>query len=638
MFSVAKFLYQKARGFQPQNPKPTCRHRRLQRPTSEDAESRPSQTSSANGRDSESQPIQPQGDDRCLICQKERDARTYRWKLICGLALPDILTFLDLTIVATATPYISSHFNKLDELNWIVTAYTLTSTAFIPAFGQLADVFGRHAVLQLAVFLTLVGSTLCAAAQTWGMLLLGRALQGTGSAGTMNVVMIILADKVSLKENAKNNSIFAFISGVGYAVGPEIGGHLTLQIALLSHILLYVLLRNDLIEGTLFRKGSRATSIPPALATLDIIGTILFIFGVGLIILGTAWGGATYAWSARQVVVPIVVGGVCFFLFFVYEYLIEPGRVFARVFPRQSPMLPFSIFARWDMVWLAILEFAAGAAMYSVFYFVGIYFTMVEGYPASKAGVQLLYYIPGLGIGVYAAVYLCNVRPAQTFYPLNLGTILETAGLAALTWATSARNTAVVNGILILAGAGTGIRIMPCALHVSGVWPERLAAAMSLMRFALPFGGTLCLTIMGSVFSNKFSALQSGSGGAGIDPAAANPHSLSSIADLSPAAKSAVRDTAKEAVMWAFISIMPVLGVSLVTGFFLGNVWIKPSNGRARIGDEDEKEEEIASSEVVHVPYLWAMFKGVNKYKRTSKPLTASERQEQAEADLEMRQ
>jgi MFS family permease len=114
--------------------------------------------------------------------------------------------------------------DKLDELNWIVTAYTLTSTAFIPAFGQLADVFGRYAVLQLAVFLTLVGSTLCAAAQSWGMLLLGRALQGTGSAGTMNVVMIILADKVSLRENAKNNSIFAFIAGVGYAVGPEIGG------------------------------------------------------------------------------------------------------------------------------------------------------------------------------------------------------------------------------------------------------------------------------------------------------------------------------------------------------------------------------------------------------------------------------
>lgn len=49
-------------------------------------------------------------------------------------------------------------------------------------------------------------------------------MQGMSSAGMMNVVMIILADKVSLRENARNNSVFAFITGIGYAVGPEIGG------------------------------------------------------------------------------------------------------------------------------------------------------------------------------------------------------------------------------------------------------------------------------------------------------------------------------------------------------------------------------------------------------------------------------
>lgn len=70
----------------------------------------------------------------------------------------------------------------------------------------------------------LIGSVLCASAQTWGMLLLGRALQGVGSAGLNNIIMIILADKVSLKENARNKSIFTIFGGVGYAVGPVIGG------------------------------------------------------------------------------------------------------------------------------------------------------------------------------------------------------------------------------------------------------------------------------------------------------------------------------------------------------------------------------------------------------------------------------
>jgi MFS family permease len=70
----------------------------------------------------------------------------------------------------------------------------------------------------------LIGSVLCAAAQTWGMLLLGRALQGMSSAGLMTNIMIILADNVTLEENAKNNSIFAFVGGVAYSIGPVIGG------------------------------------------------------------------------------------------------------------------------------------------------------------------------------------------------------------------------------------------------------------------------------------------------------------------------------------------------------------------------------------------------------------------------------
>lgn len=115
------------------------------------------------------------------------------------------------------------------------------------------------------------------------------------------------------------------------------------------------------MEGTHFRKGSRLSSILPALATLDIGGIVLFIFGVGLIILGTSWGGSTYPWTSAQVLAPIVVGGVCFALFFVYEYFLEPGRLVSRMFPKQVAMLPYSLFSRMDTLLIAIMQFAAGA-------------------------------------------------------------------------------------------------------------------------------------------------------------------------------------------------------------------------------------------------------------------------------------
>ncbi|KAE8352087.1 major facilitator superfamily domain-containing protein [Aspergillus coremiiformis] len=573
---------------------------------------------------------EPESDEKCQVCRKQKhDARVYRWKLIAGLSLPFILATLDLTIVATALPSIASHFNEFDQLNWIVTAFTLTSTTFIPMFGQFADVFGRGETLHLSLFLMIIGSVLCAAAQTWGMLLLGRALQGVSDAGLMNVVMIILSDKVSLKESAKTKSLFTLVGGIGYAVGPTVGGYLTdanwrycfvisIPIAVISHILVFVLLRNELVEGTMFKEGSRLSGILPALATVDIIGSILFIFGVGLIILATAWGGATYPWSAPQVLAPLIVGSVCFVVFFIYEYLLEPGRIFARIFPKQVAMLPYSMFARRDTIWLAIVQFSTGAAMYSIFYYIGIYFSLVEAYPASRAGVQLLYYIPGMGAGVYLAVFMCNVWPAQTFFPLNIGTIVSTVGLAMVVYAISTQNTGLINGMMALTGAGTGLRFMPATLHMVGVWPEKIAPAQSLMRFAQPFGGTLCLTIMGSVFNNKFvrSSILSGSDSA-LDVHDTN--SLAFIADLPTEAQQSVRLAGKDAIMWAFIAIMPIMGLSLVTGLFIGNVWITPK-------PKDEEWNGSSHSEVIYVPYLWALLKGnINTSKKTNTTSTQPE-------------
>ena len=132
------------------------------------------------------------------------------------------------------------------------------------------------------------------------------------------------------------------------------------KIAVLSHIMIFVLLRNDLVDGTMFKKGSRWSSILPALATIDLGGSVLFIFGVGLIILATTWGGATYPWSSPQVLAPLIIGAICFTAFFVYEYLLEPGKLFARIFPKHVAMVPYSLFERRDTIWLAIVNFSTG--------------------------------------------------------------------------------------------------------------------------------------------------------------------------------------------------------------------------------------------------------------------------------------
>ena len=75
---------------------------------------------------------------------------------------------------------IASSFHQLNYQSWIANAYLLTNTAFLPAYGQIADIFGRHAVIQSAILIFLIGSALCTGAQTWGMMLAGRGIAGVG--------------------------------------------------------------------------------------------------------------------------------------------------------------------------------------------------------------------------------------------------------------------------------------------------------------------------------------------------------------------------------------------------------------------------------------------------------------------------
>ncbi|KAI0124933.1 hypothetical protein BJ170DRAFT_635742 [Xylariales sp. AK1849] len=91
------------------------------------------------------------------------------------------------------------------------------------------DIFGTHWALRSTLLVMLIGSALCTGAppNAFAVFLLGRAIQGIACAGIGTTGRIVLADKVSLKENVRNWATSTFTGGVSYRVGPVIGGYLT---------------------------------------------------------------------------------------------------------------------------------------------------------------------------------------------------------------------------------------------------------------------------------------------------------------------------------------------------------------------------------------------------------------------------
>ncbi|XP_014550979.1 hypothetical protein COCVIDRAFT_42618 [Bipolaris victoriae FI3] len=549
---------------------------------------------------------------------QDHENKIRQWKLLLGLVLPNFLAAMDVTIVAPAIPPISSHFDKLSgNFNWIVAAYTLTFTTFIPMSGQLADIYGRHFALQFEMFWIMIGSVLCASAQIWVMLLVGRALQGLGAAGIMNLSRIILSDGTTLAENSSGISILSLIT-----VGPVIGGHLAdagwryifvlpIGVAVLAMVLIALLMRRELVQGRATTQSSTShhKNYISGLAIIDWPGLTTFILGVGCIVLATQWGGTQYRWSSPAVILPLIIGTILCILFFTHEYLLAPNRAMSCLFPRQIPMIPSTLFRKRDTTLLMIINFSAGISMVCAFYFISYYWQLAEGYSPSQAGVQLLYYTPGLGMGVYSAALMCNVWPGQTFFPLFIGSVVEAVGLALLTYSVSIRYTTLVSVFLAVAGVGTGLRFMPVALHAAGVWSTRVPSMQSLLSFMLPLGETVGISMMGSVFSNKLSTFLAqiarradgaALGGSGIP-------SLELLDSVPTVVKKEVRDAAAKAVMWALISVLPFMGLAVVAAVFMGNVWIGKAEKEAKDGKKGQKAEK---GKVMYGVYLLAWCTG----------------------------
>ncbi|XP_044716474.1 major facilitator superfamily domain-containing protein [Hirsutella rhossiliensis] len=532
----------------------------------------------------------------------KRARRKYRWKIVLGLVWPYALQALDATIIASALPWVARDFNKISQQNWIVSAFNLTSAAFIPFWAQMADVFGRYAAIIAAVFLMLIGSALCTGAPTsaYGLLLLGRGFQGVASAGLNVVVRTILADRVTLQENAKNWAIFTLVGGISYALGPVIGGYLTranwrwcfginLPVGAAALLAIFTILRKELLgpqpipELDETADTGHFTKIAARLKTVDVGGQAFFLMGFGLIILALTWGGVTYPWNSAAVISSLLIGG---FLFL------------SKRISRQRPMIPWALLTNRDIGLIFYIECATGMAMFAVLYFCNVYFIAVKGNSPDEAGLQLLFFAPGMGVGVYLCAFMCNRWPRMTFPPLFLGTITEAIGIGVLTWALFKEQSPPIFGAMAMVGAGMGLRFMVAPLHCIGIFKAHRASVIGLIAIAVPLGGTIGLTIMSTIFNN-------------VSELDAKDGDFSRLRDQPAGVGEQAIYKAKMGVVWAFVSITPLMVLSWILCFFLGNVKLADGGGNGQ-------------DAVYAKPYLWCLWQDRQAAKSIEDPRLGS--------------
>ena len=111
-----------------------------------------------------------------------------------GVMLGMFVAALNQTIISTALPVIVDDLGGFDHYSWVFTAYMLGSTASVPIFGRLSDIYGRRPLFMVGIVLFMAGSVVAGTSSSMSQLVAGRAVQGLGAGALIPVAMAVIGD------------------------------------------------------------------------------------------------------------------------------------------------------------------------------------------------------------------------------------------------------------------------------------------------------------------------------------------------------------------------------------------------------------------------------------------------------------
>ncbi|KAJ7895965.1 MFS general substrate transporter [Mycena olivaceomarginata] len=413
-----------------------------------------------------------------------------------AIMVATLLSALDLTAVGTALPTIANALNDTKgDYIWVGSAYALSSTAFIPLSGSLADAFGRRPIVLICIAFFAVGSALAGAAQNMSMLIAARAIQGVGGGGIINLTEILVADLVPLAERGLYQGLVGLVWSFASCIGPPIGGalankglkawrwlfYLNLPLTGIAFVLVLRFLSVHQPEG----------SVRSKLARVDWIGNAIVIVGAGLAIIGMTWGGIRYPWKSVEVLAPLIIGFALLGVFAVYEAKVPIW-----------PTIPSDVVGNRTSLSALLTTAAHGIVSISIIYYLPVFFQACFGASPIRSAVDFL---PGALITApFAFVGGAVVTITQKYRPVNFfGWIMTIVGFGLIS--TLREDSAVGKwvGYQVVAAIGTGLLYSgPAFPLLAPLPPNRAASALALFTFTRAFFQAWGITISSTILQN----------------------------------------------------------------------------------------------------------------------------------------
>jgi EmrB/QacA subfamily drug resistance transporter len=410
------------------------------------------------------------------------------WWTLAAVCVPLFAVCVNTTSINTALPAIAQDFHSTQaSLQWVVNAYVLAAAAFVVTCGDLGDIYGRRRVFAVGIGVYALASLVIALSTGPAMLISGRALQGLGSAVIVPVSLSILGVSFPPERRTGAIGIWAAVVGLGFALGPLIGGFLTdalswqwvfwLNLPVSAAAVVFVYAR---VQESRDQAGQLSIDVP---------GVVLLGLGSFALVLALNEGRGS-GWTSPLVLDLFGAAAVLLVAF----RLIEPRR--------PSPLVTFAFFHRPAFLAANVGTFIVTFVLFAVFYVYNLYLQndLLFDYSAVKSGAALL----PLSLALFA-VSLVVGRLVQRFGargPVTVGFLATAVGLFLVSQVGVDSTYADLWPGFLIAGLGMGLVNGPTsAAAVSAVPEDRAGEACGVVNMARYLGGAFGVAVTAVVYS-----------------------------------------------------------------------------------------------------------------------------------------
>jgi EmrB/QacA subfamily drug resistance transporter len=418
-----------------------------------------------------------------------------RWLSLYVLCVGMLMIVLDATIVNVALPTIQDDLGfSQNDLAWVVNAYLIAFGGLLLLSGRIGDLIGQRRIFLIGLGVFTGASLFCALAQSQGVLIGARFVQGVGGALTSAVILgMIVTMFPEPREQAKAIGVYTFVAVAGGSIGLLLGGVLTETInwhwIFFVNIPIGVATALAAIRLVPDRKGIGLS------AGADLPGAVLLTGGLMLFVY-TILGVTEEGWGSGQT---LLLGAISIGL--LIAFVARQARV-------ANPLIPLRLFSSRQVSGANAVQALLVVGMFAMFFLGALYMQRILGYDALQVGLAYLPLTIVMGTMSFRFTGQLNLRygPEATLVPAM---IFVAAGLLWLARTPIDANYVVdllPSMILIGLGAGLGFPSL-MTLAMSGVSESDSGLASGLVNTSVQVGGAIGLAILATFATERTDGL-----------------------------------------------------------------------------------------------------------------------------------